>query len=67
MSGAARLALAGAVFLALFGLVFSVGSALGVWPQPPRGGFRGIDLAAGFAFGLALLASLCAFRRRRLG
>ncbi len=65
MSSTARLAAAGAVFLALFSLVFSAGSALGVWPQPPRGGFRGTDLSAGFAFGLVLLAALCMPRRRR--
>jgi hypothetical protein len=34
-----------------------------VWPAPPAGGFRGIDLIAGFAFGLILLVTLLLPRR----
>ena len=60
----ARLAAACGVFLGLFALVFSAGSALGVWPLPPEGGFRGIDLAAGFVFGVVLLITFLAPRRR---
>ena len=60
----ARVAVAGAVFLGLFGLLYSVGSALGVWPPPPEGGFQGVDLAAGFAFGLLLLGALLTEARR---
>ncbi len=63
MTAPARVAAAGALFLALFAVIFTAGSALGVWPQPPAGGFRGTDLAAGFAFALALLVSLRAPRR----
>jgi hypothetical protein len=63
----ARLAAAGGVFLGLFALVFSAGSALGVWPAPPEGGYRGVDLAAGFAFGLVLLITLASRRRLPLG
>jgi hypothetical protein len=64
VNDAARLAAACGVFLGLFSLLFAAGSALGVWPLPPEGGFRGIDLAAGFAFGLVLLITLRAPRRR---
>jgi hypothetical protein len=64
MSGPARVAAAGAVFLGLFGLLYSVGSALGAWPPPPEEGFHGVDLAAGFAFGLVLLAALLTEGRR---
>jgi hypothetical protein len=61
----ARLAAAGSVFLGLFALLFSAGSALGAWPPPPEGAFQGSDLAAGFAFGLLLLAGLLIRSPRR--
>ena len=60
----ARLAAACGVFLGLFALIFSAGSAFGVWPALPEGGYHGIDLVAGFAFGLVLLITLLASRRR---
>jgi hypothetical protein len=55
---AGRLAAAGLAWLALFSLLFTVGNAAGLWPPPPEGGFSGVDLAAGLAFGVALLVSL---------
>ncbi len=55
---AARLAVAGGIWLALFAALFTTGSALDLWPPPPAGGFRGVDLAAGLLFGVALLVSL---------
>jgi hypothetical protein len=58
-----RLGVGGLAWLALFSLVFTVGSSLGVWPIP-EGGFAGTDLAAGLAFALALLGSLLARPRR---
>lgn len=54
----ARLAVAGLLWLALFSLVFTAGAALDLWPPGPEGGFQGIDLVAGFVFGLVLLLSL---------
>ena len=36
----ARLAVASLVWLALFSLVFSAGTALDLWPAGPEGGFR---------------------------
>jgi hypothetical protein len=65
VSSPARFAAMGAVFLGLFALVFSAGSALGVWPPPPDGGFRESDLAAGVAFALVLLVTLLVPRLRR--
>ncbi len=59
----ARLAVAGAVWLALFALVFSVGAALGAWPEPPHDFLRGSDLAAGLIFGGVLLAVFLLPRR----
>jgi len=56
----ALLGAAGLAWLALFSLVFTVGSSLGVWPAIPEGGFAGTDLAAGLLFALALLWSLLA-------
>ena len=54
----ARLAVAGAIWLTLFAALFTIGSTLGLWPPPPLGGFRGVDLAAGLLFGVVLLVSL---------
>ncbi len=65
MTSPARLAAMGAVFLGLFALVFSAGSALGIWPPPPDGGFQGSDLATGIAFALVLLVTLLVPRLRR--
>ena len=49
------LAVAGFVFLGLFSLLFTVGSALNLWPPAPEGRFLDLDLAVGVAFGIALL------------
>jgi hypothetical protein len=59
----APLAVAGLLWLALFSLVFSMGTALDLWPPGPDGGFHGIDLVAGLLFGAGLLLSL--LRRNR--
>lgn len=63
MTSPGRLAAAAAIGLALFGVLFSVGAALGLWPQPPEGAFQGVDLYAGLAFGAALLVALLLRRR----
>ena len=54
----ARIAVAGLAALAVFGLIFSIGHAFGVWPGPPLGGFAGTDLVAGLLFGVVLLIVL---------
>ncbi len=59
----ARVAVAGAAWLALFALVFTAGSAFGVWPPPPEGFLHGTDLAAGLLSGGALLVSFLLPRR----
>jgi hypothetical protein len=63
-----RLAALGLVGLALFAVLFRVSDALGLWPEPPQGGFAGSDLAAGLLFGVVLLGMLAAGGRsaRRL-
>ena len=58
MTPPARLAVAGAIWLTLFATLFTIGSVLDLWPPPPRGGLRGVDLAAGLLFGVVLLGSL---------
>jgi len=58
----ARLAVAGLAALAAFGLLFSIGHALGAWPGPPLGGFAGTDLVAGILFAVALLVVLLRVR-----
>jgi hypothetical protein len=60
----ARLTFAGAAWLALFAVFFTVGAALGAWPPPPEGFLQGSDLAAGLFFGGALLVTFLAPRRR---
>ena len=59
----ARIAAAGAGWLAAFALVFSAGSAFGAWPLPPEGFLHGSDLAAGLVFGAVLLATFLRPRR----
>jgi hypothetical protein len=54
----ARLAVTALAGLAAFGLLFSIGHALGAWPGPPLGGFAGTDLVAGIVFGVVLLVVL---------
>jgi hypothetical protein len=53
-----RLAFAAAALLAAFAALFTAGSALGIWPQPPSGAFAGWDLWVGTAVGLTLLIRL---------
>jgi hypothetical protein len=55
---APRLALAAAALLAVFAVLFTAGSALGVWPQAPADAFAGWDLRVGTAAAVGLLASL---------
>jgi len=49
---------AGLVWLALFSLVYTLGDEIGAWPSLPPGSFQGVDLVAGFAGCVALLAAL---------
>jgi hypothetical protein len=53
-----RLAVTALAGLAIFGLIFSIGHARGVWPGPPLGGFAGTDLVAGIVFAVVLLLVL---------
>lgn len=53
-----RLAVTALAGLAAFGLLFSIGHALGAWPGPPLGGFAGTDLVAGIVFAVVLLVVL---------
>lgn len=59
-----RLAVAAAAWLVLFAFVFSLGTAMDVWPPPPEGFLHGSDLAAGLAFGAVLLVTFLVPRRR---
>jgi len=62
------MAVAGALWLALFSLLFSIGSAFHLWPDLPGHLFANLDLYAGLAFGIVLLAVLAAGRsRKRVG
>jgi hypothetical protein len=56
--GLGRLVLASFAWFGLFSLLYFAGAALGVWPEAPIGGFGGVDLAAGVAFGVVLLVVL---------
>ncbi len=59
----ARVAAAAAAWLAAFALVFSVGAALAVWPEPPEGFLHGSDQVAGLVFGAGLLVAFLRPRR----
>jgi hypothetical protein len=61
--GLARLVAVAFAWFGLFSLLYFAGAALGVWPDAPVGGYRGVDLAAGLAFGLVLLVALLLPRR----
>ncbi|PYQ66773.1 MAG: hypothetical protein DMF54_06730 [Acidobacteria bacterium] len=66
MIGGRRLAaavLGGLLWLALFSLLYSLGDEIGAWPKAPPGGFRDVDLFAGFAGAIALLVALVLPRR----
>ena len=64
MTFSRRLVLLGAAWLALCSALVSGAVAIGLWPELAPGTFRGIDLAAGIAFGTALLCAL-AWRRTK--
>ncbi len=66
MTRPARLAVAGAIWLTLFATLFTIGSTLDLWPPPPAGGFRRVDLAVGLLFGVVLLWILLRKPRSRL-
>lgn len=61
-SDGAAPAVLGLLWLAAFALLFTAGSAIGVWPPAPPN-LGDLDLPAGLAFGVALGATL-AWRRR---
>ena len=51
------------LWLALFSALYTAGELLGIWPQPPEGAFRNLDLALGAVTVAAIVAAL-AFSRR---
>jgi threonine/homoserine/homoserine lactone efflux protein len=59
-----RLVVFALLWLALFSILVSLGVKTGAWPQLSSGAFRGVDLAAGVLFGVALLFALL-WRRRK--
>jgi len=63
LSPTAGLSVAGLIGLGVFSLLFSIGSALELWPPPPIGGLAPWDLAVGLGFGVCLLLALL-FRSR---
>ena len=58
MTRPGRVAVAGAIWLALFSALFSAGSVLNVWPPAATGRFANVDLYTGFAVGAVLLGVL---------
>lgn len=52
------------LWLALFSALYTAGELFGIWPQPPEGAFRNLDLAVGGVAVAAIVAAL-AFSRRR--
>jgi hypothetical protein len=60
-----RLAVAGALWLALFSTLFSIGSAFHVWPDLPTHLFANWARYAGLAVGVVLLAVLAAAGSRK--
>lgn len=53
-SGPAVWIAAGLVWLAAFSLLFTGGSAIGLWPAAPSGEWGRYDLPVGLGFGAAL-------------
>ena len=51
------------LWLALFSAIYTAGELFGVWPQPPEGAFRNLDLAVG-AVAVAAIVAVLAFSRR---
>ncbi|HEY7113526.1 MAG TPA: hypothetical protein VIA45_11395 [Thermoanaerobaculia bacterium] len=51
------------LWLALFSALYTAGELFGIWPQPPEGAFRNLDLAVGAVAVAAVVAAL-AFARR---
>jgi hypothetical protein len=47
-----------ALWLALFSALATLGAQAGLWPLPPPGAFRGLEMPAGFLAAAALLAWL---------
>jgi hypothetical protein len=47
-----------ALWLALFSVLATLGAEAGLWPLPPPGALRGLELPAGFLAALALIAWL---------
>jgi hypothetical protein len=47
-------AVAGLLWLAVFSLLFTTGSVLGLWPPAADGGLGGLDLPVGLVFALGL-------------
>jgi hypothetical protein len=60
-----RLAVAGALLLALFSAVSTWLITTGRWPQLPPGAFRDVDIWAGLIFLAALILYLLLPQRRR--
>jgi hypothetical protein len=51
-------AVGGLLWLALFSLFYTVGDEIGAWPKLPPGIFQNVDLVAGLAGAVTLLAAL---------
>ena len=51
------------LWLALFSALYTAGELFGIWPQPPEGAFRDVDLAVGAAAFVAIVAVLALSRR----
>lgn len=53
----------GLAWVGLFSLVYSVGDAIGAWPNLSLGGLRDLELAAGFLAAIAVLLGLLVSNR----
>ena len=60
-----RLAFLSVAAVLVFAVVFTVGDAMGFWPEAPSPVFRNADLAAGFLFAAAMIAAAVRSLRRR--
>jgi hypothetical protein len=59
----ARRAVWGFLWLGAFSALYTAGELFGVWPEPPPGAFRDLDLAVGAVAVGALVAALLLSRR----